>query len=283
MEYFFVDGNRYSLDGGAMFGHVPRALWSQWYTPDENNCVPLASHCLVVRHEQRTLLFETGIGHYLAPKYARRFGLEGDVNQLPVNLNKRGVLPGDVTDVILSHLHFDHAGGLMPDWPAREEGSWQPLFPNARYWVGATQFARAQAPHVRDRASYIPDLCDKLKKTGRLHLISPDEPAPPELADILTFHFSDGHTLGLMHALIHGTTPTIFFASDLIPGTRWIHIPINTGYDRCPEKGADEKRAFLEKAVQHRWLVMYPHDPQTAASHVLYNQDRNRFEPDPGA
>jgi glyoxylase-like metal-dependent hydrolase (beta-lactamase superfamily II) len=271
MECFSIEGNRQWLDGGAMFGNAPKSLWSRWITCDEYNRIPLACRCLVVKAENLVLLFEAGIGFYMEPKHSSRYGVEGKGALLIENLEKEGIHEKDVDYVILSHLHFDHAGGVVPEWPAIEKEEWASLFPNARYLVGKTQYERSLTPHSRDLASYVPGLPEKLKESGRLVLVDSQEPEIEDLKGLVSFFYSDGHTPGLLNSIIHGKTETLFFCSDLIPGTFWVNLPIVMGYDRFPEQTVNEKKIVMEKAAAERWLLFYTHDPNVAASRVTLN------------
>ena len=179
--------------------------------------------------------------------------------------------------LITTHHHFDHAGGMVPAWPAIETTNWIPHFPNATYLVGKTQYERSLSPHLRDNASYIPGLAEKLSNSGNLVLLDADQPVIENLGDWLSFHFTDGHTPGLMHALIKGEKETIFFASDIIPGTPWVNLPIVMGYDRYPEQTVNEKKMLMERAVAERWLLFYTHDPHTVASRVRLNS-KEKYE-----
>jgi glyoxylase-like metal-dependent hydrolase (beta-lactamase superfamily II) len=277
MKCYSIEGNRQWLDGGAMFGNAPKTLWSKWIECDEFNRIPLACRGLLVKAENKTVLFETGIGYFMEPKLAGRFGIEGKNHILLENLKKNGVQDEDVDYVILSHLHFDHAGGLVPIWPGIENPDWLPHFPNAKYVVSKTQFERSIAPHPRDRASYIVGLNTKLQESNRLILIENNQSEFADLKGLVSFFFTDGHTPGLMHSIIHGENEKIFFAADLIPGISWIHLPIVMGYDRFPEQTVNEKKIVLEKAVAENWLLFYTHDIQVVASQIKRNE-RGRFE-----
>lgn len=277
MDWFIVDGNRQKMDGGAMFGNAPKALWSRWFDCDESNRVDLACHCLVIKTDELTILMDTGVGAFMDPKYASRYGVEQADNVLISNLASKGVAEGDVDYVILSHLHFDHVGGLLPDWPGIEDEDWSPLFPNAKYVLGERQFERALAPHPRDRASYTPGVPAKLKETGRLTLLREDDPHIPELDGVVSFEFSDGHTPGLLHGIVNTGDEILFFASDMISGPAWVHCPIVTGYDRYPELLIDEKRQVLERAVAGNWILVYDHDPAVSASRIIFDDDKGKF------
>lgn len=269
MELFSILGNSQRLDGGAMFGNAPRALWSRWIAPDAENRIPLACRCLLVKDlDGRNVLFETGIGAFFEPAMRERYGVVEDRHVLLDSLAAAGITHTEIDVVVLSHLHFDHAGGLLAAW---EPG--QPprlLFPNARFLVGAEHWARAMAPHSRDRASFIPELQGLLQGSGRLELV--DGEYSQTLGRAVRFSFSDGHTPGLMLAEVAG----VVFCADLIPGRFWVHLPITMGYDRWPEKLIDEKRVFLEDKLARGVRLFFTHDPDCALAQ-LTRDERGRY------
>ncbi len=269
MELFSILGNSQQLDGGAMFGNAPRALWSRWIVPDEQNRIPLACRCLLVKDlDGRNVLFETGIGAFFEPALRERYGVVESGHVLLESLAAVGLGHADIDVVVLSHLHFDHAGGLLAAW---EEG--QPprlLFPQARFVTGAEHWRRAQQPHPRDRASFIPELHDLLEASGRLELVEGEH--APSLGKAVHFSFSDGHTPGLMLGEVAG----VVFCADLIPGRFWVHLPITMGYDRWPEKLIDEKRVFLEDKLLRDVRLFFTHDHECALARVTRDQ-RGRF------
>ncbi|MCP1373739.1 MBL fold metallo-hydrolase [Dyella lutea] len=269
MEFFSLTGNSQRLDGGAMFGNAPRALWSRWIEPDAENRIPLACRCLLVRGlDGRNVLFETGIGAFFEPSLRERYGVVEERHVLLDSLAALGLSHEDIDVVVLSHLHFDHAGGLLAAWekgrPARL------LFPRARFLVGAGHWRRALDPHPRDRASFIPELAGLLEASGRLELV--DGPRSATLGESVRFHFSDGHTPGLMMAEAGG----VVFCADLIPGRHWVHLPITMGYDRWPEKLIDEKREFLEDKLARGVQLFFTHDHGCALAEVV-RDERGRF------
>lgn len=262
-----VEGNRQYLDGGAMFGNVPRAVWSQWCPPDELGRIELATRGLLIECGDTRLLCECGIGNFFSAKLAQRYGVcNPDENRLLTSLAALSVDTADIDYVILSHLHFDHVGGLLA-----ADGSLN--FPRARYVIGSKALARAAAPHPRDRASFIDGMIDKLDASGRLIKVE-GEQLDGVLEERLAFIFSDGHTPGQMHTVLQGTQRKIFFAGDLIPGSAWVHLPITAGYDRFAELVIEEKRQLYAKAVAEGWLIFYMHDPRVIASQVKYEQGR---------
>jgi glyoxylase-like metal-dependent hydrolase (beta-lactamase superfamily II) len=269
-----VDGNSQRLDGGAMFGNAPRAVWERWIPPDERNRIPLACRALLVREPGRSVLFETGIGAFFPPKLRERFGVEQAEHVLLESLARAGVPHADVDVVVLSHLHFDHAGGLLSAW---SEG--QPLellFPKARFLVGRAAFERARAPHARDRASFVPELVPLLEASSRLELV--DGPRSDLLGADYRFHFSDGHTPGLMLTEIAGAGGPIVFAGDLVPGVPWVHLPITMGYDRFPELLIDEKARLLADLADRGGRLFFTHDPSTALAGVTRSDGRYHAE-----
>jgi Cft2 family RNA processing exonuclease len=214
-----VESNRQWLDGGSMFGNAPRTVWQKWTEVDDKGRIPLACRCLLIEWNNLKILCEAGIGAFFEPKLAERFGVQNsEKNQLVENLKQAGVNPSEIDYVILSHLHFDHAGGLLPAFSEMQNGSSDLVFSKAQFIVGEKAWKRALHPHMRDRASFIPMLNKKLEESGRLQIIS-DNKAPEPLNEIIDFFESNGHTPGQMHTLIKGQQQSVIFAGDLIPGS----------------------------------------------------------------
>jgi glyoxylase-like metal-dependent hydrolase (beta-lactamase superfamily II) len=269
MELFSLIGNSQRLDGGAMFGNAPRALWSRWIAPDEENRIPLACRCLLVKDlDGRNVLFETGIGAFFEPALRDRYGVVEERHVLLDALAEVGLSHEDIGVVVLSHLHFDHAGGLLAPWADGQAP--RLLFPNARFLVGAEHWRRALAPHPRDRASFIPELPGLLEASGRLELVEGAHSAT--LGETVRFHYSDGHTPGLMMAEVGG----VVFCADLIPGRHWVHLPITMGYDRWPERLIEEKSEFLQDKLARGVRLFFTHDHDCALAEVT-RDGRGRF------
>jgi glyoxylase-like metal-dependent hydrolase (beta-lactamase superfamily II) len=275
VKLWSILGNSQKLDGGAMFGNAPRALWGRWTRPDELNRIDLACRALLVDDlAGKTVLFEAGIGAFFEPRMRARFGVVEDRDVLLESLAAAGFGPDDVDVVVLSHLHFDHAGGVLAAY--REGQPPRIQFPNATFVVGRAHFERARAPHARDRASFIAELPGLLEASGRLELV--DGPRSSALGEHVRFHFSDGHTPGLMLSEIVGPAGRggVVFCADLIPGRPWVHLPITMGYDRYPELLIDEKRAFLEDKLARGVRLFFTHDADCALAEVV-RDDRGRF------
>lgn len=279
MQLFSVEGNTQKLDGGSMFGNCPRVVWERWAPADEAHRIDLACRSLLVREEvegrakQRTVLLETGIGAFFEPKLRERYGVQESEHVLLRSLAQRGVAPEDVDVIVLSHLHFDHAGGVLKAW-AETEGKLALAFPNAAYVIGREAWGRALDPHPRDRASFIPGLCELIEGTGRLELV--DGERSSLLGERYSFTYSQGHTPGLMLTRVESPRGAVTFMGDLIPGVPWVHLPITMGYDRYPELLIEEKQAMLERVIAEDGWAFFTHDPRVAAARIT-RDERGKF------
>ena len=272
-----ISGNTQRLDGGAMFGNAPRAVWERWIAPDERNRIPLACRALLVVEEgigptadgSRRILFETGIGAFFSPKMRDRFGVVESEHVLLRSLEEAGTSHEAIDVVVLSHLHFDHAGGLLS---AYEEGkALRLLFPKATFVVGAEAWARAKHPHARDKASFIPELTGLLEESGRLEVVSGTTSAA--LGPDYVLHRSSGHTPGLLLGEVPSASGPIVFAADLIPGRPWVHLPITMGYDRYPELLIEEKDALLTDLLARGGRLFFTHDAECAMGRLSRSED----------
>jgi glyoxylase-like metal-dependent hydrolase (beta-lactamase superfamily II) len=251
-------------------------MWAKWLPPDEQNRVPLSCRALLASPVNgKTVLFEAGIGAFFEPKLRERFGVVESEHVLLDSLAKAGFSHEDIDVVVLSHLHFDHAGGLLSAWREGEPPSL--LFPKATFLVGAEHWQRARDPHPRDRASFIPELAPLLEASGRLEIVQGDH--SKALGDAVRFHYSQGHTPGLMLAELVGPINErgeahggLVFCADLIPGRPWVHVPITMGYDRYPEMLIDEKRAFLDDKLARNVHLYFTHDHGCALAQVTLDE-----------
>lgn len=271
-----ITGNSLHLDGGAMFGNAPRALWSRWAPPDELGRIALTCRAFLVEDGERRVLLETGIGVFFEPSLRERYGVVETHHVLLDSLSALGLDDSDIDFVVLSHLHFDHAGGLLA--PHSTSAPPRLLFPRARFVVGKTAYERGLSPHLRDRASFIPELPSLLAASGRLELVDDRAAFQRLLGEHWSVRETAGHTPGMLHAELRGAAGSALFCADLVPGCAWVHLPITMGYDRFPEQLIDEKaELFAELEERQSWLL-FTHDPTVAAAQ-LARDGRGRFTP----
>jgi glyoxylase-like metal-dependent hydrolase (beta-lactamase superfamily II) len=270
-----LEGNSQRLDGGAMFGNAPKALWSRWVEADQYNRITLSCRALLVQEPGRNILVETGIGAFFEPKLKDRYGVVEARHVLLDSLAEVGLGHADIDIVVLTHLHFDHAGGLLSAWEEGKES--ELLFPRARFVVGHRHWCRAKRPHPRDQASFIARLLDLLEDSGRLELVRDGERSAV-LGPEWRFHFSDGHTPGLMIPEFDMPDGPVVFPGDLIPGAPWVHLPITMGYDRFPEALIEEKEALLDYLVARGGRLVFTHDQQVAVGLVERDEETGRYQ-----
>lgn len=256
-----LDAGRFGLDGGAMFGVVPKPLWSKAYHPgDQVNRIPMATRLLLIEWDDRRLLVDTGNGTKLSPKLQEIYAIDTAYPTLPHLLVEAGIPPESITDVVLTHLHFDHAGGA-----ATLDGSIAvPTFPNARYYVQADQLAWARNPTEKDRASFMPENYEPLVEAGLLDLIEGSVHLTPELS----LHPLFGHTQAMQALLLQSDDGTLFYPADLLPTHAHIPIPYVMGYDNYPLTTITEKKTWLERAAREEWIVIFEHDAFVAAGTI---------------
>lgn len=274
---FSIMGNSQKLDGGAMFGNAPKGMWKKWVEVDEQNRIDLACRCLLVKEEladgtDRNILFEVGIGAFFEPKLKDRFGVLEAEHVLLESLESVGLKHTDIDIVVLSHLHFDHIGGLLSQWQEGAEA--ELLFPNAAILVGQKAWERGFNPHFRDRASFIPHLMDLLSSRDNIYQLEGD--SHPILGEDYHFHYSDGHTPGMMLAEVTMPDGPVVFCADLIPGEPWVHLPITMGYDRFAEKLIDEKQALLADLLSRNGRLFFTHDASVACGRLAKNE-KNKY------
>ncbi|HET9817649.1 MAG TPA: MBL fold metallo-hydrolase [Rhodanobacteraceae bacterium] len=275
MKLYSIEGNTQKLDGGAMFGNAPKAMWSKWVPVDGENRIPLACRCLLATDfDGRNVLFETGIGAFFEPKLRERYGVVEDRHVLLESLRAAGLSHEDIDVVVLSHLHFDHVGGLLAAW--EPDAPLRLLFPNATYLVSAGHWMRATHPHPRDRASFVPGVPELLEQSGRLEKV--DGEYSRTLGKAVRFHYSQGHTPGLMLAEIVGPGDRggVVYCADLVPGRPWVHLPVTMGYDRAPEMLIDEKREFLDDKLARGVRLFFTHDHAVAMA-TPRRDERGRY------
>ncbi|MGD9978885.1 MAG: MBL fold metallo-hydrolase [Bacteroidales bacterium] len=250
LSYFNI--SNFKVDGGAMFGVVPKVLWNRVYPADENNLIPLALKSLVVETKGRVVLFDNGIGNkqderFMSHVYA--FGGEGLID----GLAKRGYAPTDITDIVLTHLHYDHwGGGIYRD----ADGIFKLTFPNARYHVSYAQWEWAINPNPREADAYLPENLLPMRDLGALHFIE----AQGEFIPGIELRFFNGHTRGQIIPVISYKGRKLVFVADLFPFTSHIHLPWIMSYDVEPLITLKEKETFLKEAFDGKYIFVYQHD-----------------------
>lgn len=263
-----IETGRFRLDGGAMFGTVPKVLWEKKIPADQENRIELALRTLLIRGHGRTILVDTGMGTRWDAQQRAMYGLVNHQDTLEDSLSAAGCHPDAITDVLLTHLHFDHAGGAT-----RLDGTdLVPAFKNARYYVQEKNFKTASAPNEREAASYLKDTFMPLKEHNRLHLLDGET----ELFPGLFLHLSNGHTDGMSCIRIGGETGSLLYCADLIPTSAHIPLPWIMGYDIQPLVLLEEKRNLLSRAFEENWILFFEHDPLLQACKI--RQGRKYFE-----
>lgn len=261
LEVSVLPESLFWLDGGAMFGVVPRTLWSRCTAPDERNRIRLAGQGLLVRGHGRTILVDTGCGDKDDEKFRAIYGIELCDGGLVGSLSRVGVTPEDVTDVVYTHLHFDHAGG-----GTRRDGTGTavPTFPRATYHVQRRQWDWGLAPTERDRASYMNDNLLPIQAAGRLNLVDGDT----ELFPDVTVLCDDNHCVGHQTVTFRSGGETLVHCGDLIPTSHHVRLPYIMAYDLFPLGTLEGKKRLLERAADEGWILVFEHDPDLPAARV---------------
>ena len=254
-----VDAGRLSLDGGAMFGIVPRPLWERHIAPDDRNRIPLALRCLLLRGHGRTVLVDTGVGHKTDPRFDDIYAVDRS-STLETSLGALGVAPDEVTDVLLTHLHFDHVGGATR---RLDDGSLGLTFPRAVHHVQRSHWTWAhESP--REGASFLSENLDPLEASGQIRLLDAGESPVPHLE----LRVVNGHTRGQQLPLLRGEEGTLFYAGDLLPTAAHVPLLWVMAYDVEPLATIAEKEAVLAEAAAEGWLVVFEHDTETASARI---------------
>jgi glyoxylase-like metal-dependent hydrolase (beta-lactamase superfamily II) len=257
MRLYSIEAGNFKLDGGAMFGVVPKVLWERTNPADKNNQIEMATRCLLVEDHDRLILIDTGMGNKQSEKFFGHYNLWG-THSLDKSLSDNGFHRDEITDVFLTHLHFDHCGGAIN---RSFEGLLEPAFKKAIYWVHKNHWHWAVNPNVREKASFLSENIMPIKQSGRLKFIEGNGPLLNDLPFPFSVYLVDGHTEKQMLPIINYKGNRIIYAADLIPTVG--HLPTNyiMGYDTRPLKTLSEKTTFLKDAVQKNTLLFMEHDP----------------------
>lgn len=264
MKLHVIDTGLFKLDGGAMFGVVPKSLWSKYQKPDENNLCSWAMRCLLIEKGDKKILIDTGMGTKQDEKFFSHYFPHGEASLLSSLANK-GFQVEDITDVVLTHLHFDHCGGAVSK---DETGKLFPTFPNATYWSDKEHWDWAIKPNAREKASFLKENFVPLQDAGQLEFVNEYTQIIPELS----FALAHGHTEGMLIPHIQVGNETVVYMADLLPSPSHIPIAWVMGYDVRPLLTVQEKESFLKEAVEKNYLLFYEHDAQIEVGRVVRNE-----------
>ena len=263
-EVFTVHTGFVSLDGGAMFGVVPKVLWSKTNPADDLNRIQLALRTLVIKGEGRIIIVDAGVGTKMNEKLRKIYNVNHQKHDLEQGLAQKGIRFEQITDVIITHLHFDHVGGAT----FLDNGQLKPTFPNARYYVQGEQWYWANNPSEKDRASYMPENFKPIEEAGQLVELD----GPRELFPGIEVMVMYGHTHGMQLPKISDGKTTLLYCADLIPTASHIPLPYIMAYDNNPMITLQEKKRLLPQAVKEKWILVFEHDPFRPAGTVVQTQ-----------
>ena len=255
MKLYSVNTGYFKLDGGAMFGVVPKSLWQKLNPPDENNMCNWAMRCMLIQDENRLILVDNGMGNKQNQKFFGHYFLNGD-DSLEKSLSKNGFSKDDITDVFLTHLHFDHCGGSIE----KTGDKLVPAFKNANYWSNEKHWEWATNPNDREKASFLKENILPIKESGQLKFI--DTKDGIEFAKNIKVRFVSGHTESMMLPQIEYKDKTIIYMADLIPALAHIPIPFIMAYDTRPLETLIEKKTLLSEAQKKDFILFFEHDPE---------------------
>lgn len=273
MKLYSINTGFFKLDGGAMFGVVPKSMWQKINLPDENNLCNWAMRCLLIEAGNRLILIDNGIGDKQDAKFLSHYYLNGD-DTLVKSLAKHGFSKDDITDVVLTHLHFDHCGGSI----VREGDKLITNFKNAIYWSNEEHWQWAINPNDREKASFLKENILPIHQSGQLKFI--DAPAAPNTAhlstavfnDTISLRFVNGHTKAMMLPQIKYKDKTVVYMADLLPSAGHIPLPYVMAYDMFPLTTLQEKKSFLTEASENNYILFFEHDPQTECCTLLQTE-----------
>ena len=252
MELYKIETGNFKLDGGAMFGVVPKVIWNDLYPADDNNLCNWSLRCLLVVEGDRKILIDNGIGEKQDDKFLKHYHLNGDAT-LKDSLAKLGYTTDDITDMVLTHLHFDHCGGSIKK---TGDDTFEPTFKNATYWISKEQWDWATHPNRREKASFLKDNIFPIEESGQLKLVEEEG----ELFPNFMIKFFNGHTNGQIIPHINYNGRTIVFMADLLPSTAHVPMPYIMAYDTRPLITLMEKEKFFNEAVENDYVLFFEHD-----------------------
>lgn len=274
MKIYPLNTGNFKLDGGAMFGVVPKSIWSRTNKPDENNMCEWAMRAMLIEDGNRLMLIDTGIGDKQSEKFFSYYYLFGN-DSLIGNLKKLGFSPDDVTDVFLTHLHFDHVGGAVE---RIGENQFRPVFKNATYWSNEKHWKWATQPNAREKASFLMENILPLEESGQLNFIERVNDLTVNALPNIDVFFVDGHTESQMLPKIQYKDKTIVFVADLLPSIGHIPLPYVMGYDTRPLLTLSEKEKFLNQAADENYILFLEHDVNNECCTVKHTEKGVRLD-----
>ncbi|UBM59652.1 MBL fold metallo-hydrolase [Marinilongibacter aquaticus] len=263
MNIHIIDAGNFKLDGGAMFGVVPKTLWSKKVPADELNLCAWKMRCLLVEIADRRILIDTGMGDKQAPKWQSYYYRHGDGDLIGA-IQKLGLAAEDITDVILSHLHFDHAGGAV----SQNEKGLYCTFPRAKYWTHSAHWQWAVEPNARESATFLKENLWPIHESEQLYFIDKENDLPKEI-ELL---YANGHTEKMIMPLLHHPKQKILFAADTVPSFAHLHIPWVMGYDVRPLETMQEKSEILHRCEKENWALLFDHDATHECAFIAQNE-----------
>jgi len=276
MNLFTINTGYFKLDGGAMFGVVPKSIWNKLNPADDNNMCSWALRCLLIEDEGKRVLVDNGMGDKQDAKFFGHYYLHGD-DTLDKSLAKHGFTKDDITDVFLTHLHFDHCGGSI----IKDGDTLVPAFKNATYWCNESHWKWATEPNAREKASFLKENIFPIQESGRLKFLTlgqgskdssrltvHDTPIIPGLS----FYTVNGHTDAMMLPKINYKGKTVVYMADLLPSTAHIPLPYVMAYDMFPLTTLNEKKAFLTEAQQNDYILFFEHDPKHECCNLKWTE-----------
>jgi glyoxylase-like metal-dependent hydrolase (beta-lactamase superfamily II) len=276
MKIYPIETGNFKLDGGAMFGVVPKSLWQRTNPTDEKNLIDMSMRCMLIEEGDRLTLVDTGVGDKQSEKFFSYYFLFGGYS-LDASLAKHGFHRNDITDVFLTHLHFDHCGGSI-QWNKDRTG-YEPAFKNAKFWSNESHWNWAANPNAREKASFLKENINPIQESGQLNFI--DLPKTNVLQNSplgFDIFFADGHTEKQMIPQIQYQEKTLVFMADLLPTTGHIPLPYVMGYDTRPLLTLDEKQLFLNKAADEEYYLFLEHDAHTELCTVQHTEKGVRLK-----
>jgi len=270
MQLYSIETGRFKLDGGAMFGVVPKSIWSRSNVPDQNNLCSWAMRCLLIEDGKRLMLIDTGMGNKQDEKFLRHYYLHGD-DTLDKSLAAHGFLRDDITDVFLTHLHFDHCGGAIE---RNGDGEFRPAFQNATFWSNERHWKWATEPNSREKASFLKENILPIQESGQLKFIERKGDKVEGVFPGIDVLFMDGHTESQMLPLIHYKGKKVVFMADLLPSTGHIPLPFVMGYDTRPLLTMAEKDKFLQAAADGHYHLFLEHDEANVICTLKHGEKR---------